>query len=711
MITVLFAGTGALTPTAAQSTAAQSTVAQSTAAQSTAAQSTAAQSTAAQSTAAQSTVAQSVDSLSPQSPAPVSTSFRVARPRRLAGDEHLAEASQLTESYRAFVKAVESPNGVHQIPGAIDVDESVSNAQVVLNAFVFTLEDEREEEAGPSLSAPSGPNPTPSPLNPLDGANEQTTPMVSDRLSPDVGRDEIELGRPDGQRLPAPAPDADPEWELSLDDSIRLGLANNKEISVITPLPSVAAAKVSVERGDFDPVFGISTFGGETDRQVRSRIATFGAPVDFQETDFFRPLSGRNQTYLRQQLPTGGKYEIGMGTNYLRYVPDAAQLLVPSGWETALNLEYTQPLFRGRGRSAAQRELRIASARQRQSEHEFRIRLRNIVRDIDVGYWELAGTTRQSRAAEAYVRLAAEYSRQEAERAELGQSARTEILQVASVLNEFRVARESTLRDRRVAEMKLRTELGLAQMVYPGTDEPMGFDSEVYWDIHATGQNIEPVLSTPIAADIAKAMTRPELAVANARIEEARANLAAAKNKLLPDVNAHAMYSKLGLEKGLDDSVATIFDDDYHTWGAGVSYERRLRQRSENGEVRQYSFQIAHEQARQNELSHDFVGKLRELRAAINGWERVLKVAAEYVQVLTEQQIALGELYKDGRVSLFQRLENLRALQAAELDMHDKWIELAKAVAHYRYERGDDPSMYGVQIDSCGRYSASGFGG
>ncbi|QDT03408.1 Outer membrane efflux protein [Rubripirellula lacrimiformis] len=487
-------------------------------------------------------------------------------------------------------------------------------------------------------------------------------------------------------------------WSLTLAEAVRLGLANNKEVSVLSPKPGVAAAMVSIERGAFDPVTGVSTFGGKDNRQVRSEIATFGAPVSSQKIDYFRPQNGRNQLYLRQQLATGGQYEVGVGTNYLNYFPDAPELIVPSGWESALNFEFHQPLFRGRGRAAAQRNLRVAAARQRQSEFDFQVQLREIVRDIDLVYWELAGISRRAKVAKAFVELANEYAKQEDARKDLGQSARPQVLQTASVLNEFRVDLEKTRRDQRVAEMRLRTELGLAMMMQQNMDALLA-DDQMFLPIDTATLELESISPADVTSDIARAMTRPEIAESGARIEEARANLAAAKNKLLPDVQAHALYSKVGLNKGLDDSVSTVFEDGFHTWGAGVSYERRLRQRSEHAEVRQFHFQLAHEQARQNEIAHDIVGKLRELSLQIEGSFRILAEAKDYVRVLTEQQIVLGELYKDGKVGLFQRLENVRALQAAELDMHDKWIDLAKAIALYRYERGDNVANYDIQID------------
>lgn len=499
--------------------------------------------------------------------------------------------------------------------------------------------------------------------------------------------------------------DRGPAWNLAFGEAVQLGLVNNKEVAVIEALPEVDRARVGIERGEFDPVVGVNTFGGEDDRQVRSEIATFGAAVDNQSIDYFRPFSGLNQAFVRQELATGGSYEVGFGTNYLRFVPDAPELIVPSGWESAINLQYTQPLLRGRGRAAAQRDLRIAAARAKQTEFEFRSQLRKIVRDVDLAYWELAFQERRLVSAEAFVAIAKIFLEQELERQELGQSARPDILQVQSVLNEFVVELTKNERNRNVAEMRLRTELGIAELFMQSSTNVSMTDEKIFGMIRPSTAELMPVntdqMSSQLAADVARAMTRPELVEQDAKIEEARANYAAARNQLLPDVNAQVLYSKVGLEKNLGDSIGTIFDQGFDTYGVGVTFQQRVGLRSEQAEVRQYYFQIASETARRAEIAHDVVGELRELLAEIEGSIRLLKNAEDFVDVLIDQQKALDELYKDGKVTLFQRLGNIRSLQLAELDMQDRWGELAQALALYRFERGDDATDHGVRIENC----------
>jgi outer membrane protein TolC len=544
----------------------------------------------------------------------------------------------------------------------------------------------------------------------VQNADSQDSAAISSDHALDEAFTEVKLTLPSHasearEVIPTPTPNPIelsiaplPRWQLSLEESIQLGLANNKDIAVITPAPSIATTLVSIERGDFDPVVGVSVFGGQDDRQVRSNIANFNSGQGFQDRDFFRPLGGLNQAFVRQRLASGGSYEIGYGTNYQRFNPVGTDLLLPSGWESSLNFQFSQPLMRGRGAASSQQRLRVAAARQRQTEYEFRAELREVVRGIDIAYWKLAGAQKKTDAAQRLVQIAEKAAKDEAARKQLGQSAKPDVLQTQRLLLEFKIALEQSRRAKDVAELRLRRELGIAQLAMGFAPSGAGYDSRYDLPIEVVSDVSETVSSGNLESAIAQAMSRPELSAIQARIDQAKIALAAARNNLLPDVTAHAVFSKTGLEKNLDDSVSTLFDDDFGTWGAGVTYQRRLKQRSEQAAVRRQCLQISQYQAEQNRIAHDIVAKLRTLAASIEGYQRTLQQRESLVGVLTEQQEGFDELYKDNRVTLFQRLENARALQAAESERIDTWVLSTVALADWRFERGDDASSLGIDV-------------
>ncbi len=537
----------------------------------------------------------------------------------------------------------------------------------------------------------------------LEGNNFKRTPAVADSVKTEQESQEqtdvaakapVKIAAP----TPAPLPVA-PTWKLSLNETIQIGLANNRTVAVVSPAPGIAGAMVSIERGAFDPFVGMSVFGGEDDRQVRSTIDNFGAPVNFLQRDYLNPNLGLNQIYLRQQLMTGGNYEIGFGTNYERFNPAGTALILPSGWDSAVNLRFTQPLLRGRGSSVATSKLCIAQAQREQSQFEFLAQIRQIVRDIDIAYWELAGARKKLQVADHYVQLAQQFDKQEIERQELGLSAKPQVVQSRTLLSEYMVSRALARREVSVAEMKLRAQLGLAELIYrEGGLCNQNWDMQFELPIEPVVQNDELQESLDMEYAISRSMSRPDLFAQQQRLSALNAALVAARNGLLPDVNAYALYSANGLEKGLDDSISTILDGDYKTWGLGLSYEQRTTLRSERGELRRLTLLAVQENARYRQISHNIVGSLRETKADIEGLREVYAEQEKRVASGQEQQEILDELYKDGKGTLFQRLENSRLVQNAEIELYDYWTRIQVAQARWRFERGDDASQYNVEI-------------
>ncbi len=495
--------------------------------------------------------------------------------------------------------------------------------------------------------------------------------------------------------------DANPHesvWPLTLQEAVQIGLAHNKEIAVVAPEPAIAESIIEFERGDFDPVVGIAVLGGQDDRQVRSNIANFGSGLGFQNMDYLRPISGRNQVYLKQRLDTGGFYEIGYGSQYARFSPVGTDLLLPSGWESSLNIEFAQPLLRGRGVEVTQRRVRIAAARARQSEQEFRERVREIIRDIDLAYWRLAGARKKIVWAQGFVKIATDTVEQEIERDKQGLSARPQMLQVNSLLTEFKISLANSIREAGVAEVALRKELGLAQFMIDGPLCHRNYDPIYDLQIDTVSEPVAFVSQTELNAAISRSMSRPELMAVQAKIEEARASLAAARNQLLPDISAQAFYSKTGLAKGLDDASSNLLNDRFGVWGAGVAYERRLTQRSERAEVRQWNLELAKSQAKWNQIAHDLVAELRSLVATIDGFDTMLTLRDAQIKLLQENQEALDLLYKDEQTTLFQRLENMRLLQNSTNEAIETWVQRNLELAKWRFESRLDAASYGLDL-------------
>ena len=517
--------------------------------------------------------------------------------------------------------------------------------------------------------------------------------------SEDVASPSDEVSKP----TPAPTMDSEktdsklPMWRLSLAESVQVGLSNNRDIAVFAPAPTIAATLVAIQRAEFDPVAGVSTFGGQDERQVRSLIATFGAPAGALKTDYFTPNDGLNQVYLRQRLMNGGSYDAGFGSVYQRFDPAGPQLLVPSGWETALRLRYVQPLLRGAGADVVTAPLRIAQAQTNQSKFEFLAQVRTIVRDIDLAYWELAGGYRKEIATAKYVELAEAFYREEEERQKLGFSAKPQLVQARSLVAQFKVANSLAKQEAAVAEMRLRKQLGLAEYIYRPDSVMSMTDFEL--PIRPAIDRSRTDENTDLDVAIVTSMSRPELLAQQHLLEGLSYAVVAAKNGVLPDVKAYTLYQSNGLSKGLEDSLSTALGGSFQTWGAGLSYEQRILLRSERANLRRVQLLIGQERARQARISHDIVAELRVAKANIENLRQVIEDRVELVESFGAELAVLDELYRDGKATLFQRLDTSRALQFSEIDLIDSWRELQLSLAQWRYARGDTAGSYNVAVE------------
>ena len=487
-----------------------------------------------------------------------------------------------------------------------------------------------------------------------------------------------------------------PTWNLTLAEAISIGLSRSPDIEVANFDPSINATIIGVERGVFDPIGGVSFRGGQDDRLARSEVDTFDAPVDFRNNDFLTPLNGLNNFYVRQQLMTGGSYEFGFGTDYQRFSPVGLDLLIPSGWESAINFEFNQPLLRGRGRAVTLRRLLVAKAETSRAKSETQAEIREVVRDIELAYWQLCGAYARLKVASKFVELGAEFEQQEDERQQLGLSARPQQLQTQSLLSDFNVALQQARRDANIAEMRLRTAMGVTSALYNQSSlmhlsvESLPIRPDIGASVMAVDTNLDAALS--------RAMSRPVFDVVAARQQAARYNLAAAKNGLLPQLDATTLYQKTGLDDNLDSSVSSLFNRRFDTWVVGLTFEQNAYRRSAKSSVRRFQLTLGQEQARMKMLSNMVAGDLARFKSDLEGSHETFQARQQQVEFLTEQVQALNELYKDDQVSLFQRLEITRSLQAAQVEAVEAWGRMQQATAQWRYTRGDRPEDYGVAM-------------
>ena len=484
---------------------------------------------------------------------------------------------------------------------------------------------------------------------------------------------------PEVTRLPNTAD----SWRPSLEESIETALRRSTEIAVSSYTPPIFDEAIDAEFSTFDPVIGVGILGGKDDRQVPSFIDSFGGPLE-QQLDSLNPdeelLEGQN-LFLGQELYTGGRYWVGLSTEY-DYLfpvgpgvgPGLPLLAVNPAWRSAINFRFEQPLFRGRGPEVATSGIAVARVNQTQSVHEFQEMVNRVIRDVRLAYWTVASSEMQVEVLTKVVTLAETTLERERGQMEIGRSAKPDVAEAEERYLRYRVnlaEEEKLLTDARV---EFRRILGVAQHEY----------GELVIDSSEIG-NVE---IPDWEQGILEARNRPFLLATGSAIRAARINLAVNENGLEPDVAIRFDYAISGLEERFDDSLQTVGDNRFNLWEVGVTYRRYLGQRRERADFRQASLLLRQREAALVDAEHNVMARVHEAYQRIRNCREVVRLSRRRREVAESRVKDVNELYVRDRATLFDQLEaEERFAEAAQLEV-EHLFNLRVAQISWLYETG-----------------------
>ncbi len=452
-----------------------------------------------------------------------------------------------------------------------------------------------------------------------------------------------------------------------------MALANNKEIAVLGYLPEEQATAIEEGRAVFDPVIGLNAVGGKSDRQVRDFVQTLGIPAESQVTDTFRPLEG-NQAYVRRRYTSGGEIELGIISQYMHEDPVGTLSAKNPSWDSSVNLHLEQPLFRGRGKAVNMAPIVIARANTNQSCYLFEAEVNFVLRDVELAYWNVAGAHRDLEIYEEALERAGQTLESARGSLKLGQGSLLQVSQSEEQYEEFRVevvqARNRLVR----AQYELRQILGL---------QPEGSEDLVPEDSPTT---------TPVEIDwqgaVLTARSRPEMLAQRAAIQAARTDLMVRCNGLQPDLSVQMDYAVTGLEEHFDNSYGTLGTFRYNDWAVGLVYERAWGQRAEHAAVRRARLALSRQQAALVQLDHDILHELATAYENLMTAQRTLEGQRRRVKAARDYLDASHELFRQGRLSMFEKLDGEQRFADAELQFSDTLTNYQQAMVAWRHASG-----------------------
>ncbi len=515
-------------------------------------------------------------------------------------------------------------------------------------------------------------------------------------LSQEHTRFERFLGIPARQRPAAPLPGPDGlrdhvvngKLVVSLEDGIRLALANDTDIRLDHVQIETAENSLHRSHQAFDPLFASSFSTQRAKSPSFTQLA--GALVPNQ-------LTQNTQVNYSQTFQTGAKLQTAFGA--FRTVSNSSNNFINPSISTSLGFTITQPLLRGRGLFPNRAPILIARRNLRQSRDFFESQVNDTILTTVQQYWGVVQARENLNVQRESLGAAQKSYDHDKKALELGALPPLDIYRSESQVASRRVAaiqaeyalKQAEDQFRRVVGADLDPAIRALDLELPDTPEP---GSEL--------------LTTDIATALERALAkRPELQAAQEQLAQNEMNVRLAHNSLQPDLELSLAYSGNGVggnqlnpisTGGLTDSLNQTFHFTFPTYGFSLSLNLPIKNHAAEASlgdalVSRRRTQYQERQTRQ--------GITLEVTNAVHMLEQA-KLSVEAAKValdLAQKNLHAEERkYELGAQTVFFVLEAQTELAQAELSLVQAQIGYQLAVAAVDHATGDLLTHHHVQI-------------
>lgn len=434
-----------------------------------------------------------------------------------------------------------------------------------------------------------------------------------------------------------------------------------------------------------------------TDRPNNSPLAATQADDFTAQQAISKRLATGGVATLRNQLIYGRNNLIDQtagpgGLSNLRQVP--------SDYTVTIEAQVQQPLMRNRGTLINRIPVVLASLNEDISIAEYEIQIRNLVRDVEVAYWDLYVAYRNV-ATSIIGRNSAIATAQFARLAlENGTGTQQELAQSVEQYYQFRGLLESAIAGSNLpgadrlgvygAERRMRELLGISptdgRLIRP-IDEPSIARVEHDWN-----------------ESVAQALyLSPELRQTKTRIKQQDLELISAKNQILPEVNLSLLYRWVGVGDTLGPpnggSAPPVLPGssalDALTGGNFQEGAIRLEvtpaafgARRELARIRGAKLRLTRERANLQEKERLLVSRLSDAVAKVATHYQLVQTNAQRWQAAEQEVEARLAEFKNGRSPVNVVLQSQQRRAQAQIDYYRALAEYNKSLNFVDYLKG-----------------------
>jgi HAE1 family hydrophobic/amphiphilic exporter-1 len=319
------------------------------------------------------------------------------------------------------------------------------------------------------------------------------------------------------------------QMEISLDQTLALALANNKDIEAARIDRLEADYTLSAAQGAYDPQLTVTSYWEQQITPVASALGGSSTGSLLNKTWLADPG-------VTQPLPWyGGTFKTDLSSADV-YSNNTFLSLNPQ-YETSLNFSYTQPLWRNLLYDGNRHQIDVAKKNRSLTDQQFRQRVMGIVLQAEQAYWELQYAYNNLQVQLDAVRIGIQQDESNRRQEEQGLLAPIDVVAAQTQLANFEVgayAAQSALTS---------AENSLKELVLPDR-------TDTNWSsamIPVTPANVIAPL-TPLPDAIAEALAnRPEIAEVKINGEINEKDIRYYRELTKPQVNLTALYSRQGL--------------------------------------------------------------------------------------------------------------------------------------------------------------------
>lgn len=502
--------------------------------------------------------------------------------------------------------------------------------------------------------------------------------------------------------VPTPADALDPAGldvgeegiRLSLDQAVEIALSRNLGLVIERYNWIQTREGILQSLGIYDTL--LSGIGRVTDETSPTVEVVEGVPVTQEQTEFY-------QLGLSQLTPIGGLAELS--TSALTRETNSQNVFLNPLYSARADLTYTQPLLRGFGQLATERNFLVARASTAQSVEVFEQQVSQVIRDVEQAYWDLVEARNQLVVAQEAARLAQVLHEQNEVRVDVGTLAPLELIQSEAGIaarEEEIIRAEAAIGD---AADRLRLLLNL--------------ESGPYWDASIVPVTDPETERVPI--DVTEAIEtalseRPELAAQLRRLDVLEIDARFFHNLARPQLDLQLNYGLGGLsgegeapdpetgeilrvQGGFSEAYEQILDRDFDGWSAQLVFSYPLQNRERRARATVSELAVDQGLAELEQLQRRIVTEVRAAARQVETTAKQIESARVSVQLEERNLDAERKRYENGMSSSFRVLEIQEDLTQARSREVSAVTAYRRALAEFYRSAGILLDQKGVDLD------------